>query len=98
LILQLPLSMLGRLMEERVALREQAYDKVASGWGGKLVVGGPMLVIPTQYQAMENGVAKTYRESLFILPKQLDAAVSAAQEAQPRYVGSMQHCSSHSRS
>jgi len=87
LILQLPLSMLGNLMEERVALREQAYEKVASGWGGKLVVGGPMLVIPTQYQATENGVAKTFRESVFILPKQLDALVSAQQEAQPRYVG-----------
>jgi inner membrane protein len=87
LILQLPLSMLGRLMAERVALREQAYEKVASGWGGKLVVGGPMLVVPTQYEVTENGVAKTHRESVYILPEQLDATVSAQQEAQPRYVG-----------
>ena len=87
LILQLPLSMLGNLMLERVELREAAYTKVASGWGGELTVGGPMLVIPTEYRALENGVARSYRESVYVLPKLLDVAAIAQQEAQPRYVG-----------
>lgn len=87
LILQIPLTMLGGLMRERVQLREEAYDKVARGWGGALRIGGPMLVIPTQYQVIENSVTKTYREPVYVLPRQLDVSVAAMQESEPRYVG-----------
>jgi len=87
LILLVPLLMLGGLMQERVQLREQAYEKVAGGWGGKVTVGGPMLVIPTQYQVVENSVAKNHREAVYVLPLQLDVSVAAKQEREPRYVG-----------
>src|SRR6188768_327232 len=48
LALLIPLAMLRGLISERAGLREGAYAKVAQGWGGDLVVGGPILQIPTQ--------------------------------------------------
>ena len=48
LLLLIPLIMLRGLVSERSSLREQAYVRVAEGWGGGLTVGGPMLVIPTE--------------------------------------------------
>ncbi|MGH8189499.1 MAG: inner membrane CreD family protein, partial [Steroidobacteraceae bacterium] len=44
LVLLVPLSMLKGLVDERSALREQAYMRVAEGWGGSIEVGGPMLI------------------------------------------------------
>ena len=45
LLLLVPLGMLRGLVTERSELREQAYARVAEGWGGSAVLGGPMLVV-----------------------------------------------------
>ena len=42
LLLLIPLAMLRGLVSERAALREQAYTRVAEGWGGNIVLSGPL--------------------------------------------------------
>ncbi len=87
LLLLIPLTMLRGLISERSALREQAYARVAEGWGGNSVVGGPMLVIPTERFVIDNNVRKLVRSDLYLLPSSLDISVDMRLEAEPRYVG-----------
>ena len=71
LVLLIPLSMLRSTVQERAGMRQQAFDKVAAGWGGPLTLGGPVLVVPTERTVMEGTVAKLYREDMYILPTRL---------------------------
>jgi inner membrane protein len=87
LMLLVPLMMLRGLVNERANLREQAYARVAEGWGGNSVVGGPMLVIPTEKIVVENNVRKLVRTDLYLLPAQLNISVDMQLEPEPRYVG-----------
>lgn len=83
LILQIPLQLLNHLMSERAGLRDQAYEKVAQGWGGAPTVGGPLLVIPTLVGDSSNA----QRDYVYVLPRALDVSIDSKREAQPRYVG-----------
>jgi inner membrane protein len=87
LILLVPLTMLRGLVNERAGLREQAYSRVAEGWGGGSVVGGPMLVVPTERFVLDNNVRKIVRMDIHLLPAQLDINVDMKLEPEPRYVG-----------
>jgi inner membrane protein len=87
LMLLVPLTMLRGLVDERAKLREQAYTRVAEGWGGNSVVGGPMLVVPTERFVIDNNVRKLIRTDLYLLPSQLDMNVDMRLEPKPRYVG-----------
>lgn len=87
LILLVPLTMLRGLVNERAGLREQAYLRVAEGWGGGSIVGGPMLVVPTERFVLENNVRKIMRTDIYLLPAQLDVNVDMKLEPEPRYVG-----------
>lgn len=88
LLLLIPLIMLRGLVSERSTLRDQAYSKVAQGWGGDVVAGGPLLVIPTQ-RTVTGDDNKTHivRSDLYLLPSQLDIDVELKLESEPRYVG-----------
>src|ERR1043165_5184698 len=73
LLLLVPLAMLRGLVTERSSLREQAYARVAEGWGGSAVLGGPMLVVPTQRTVTEKidgkkEITRTLRTDLHLLP------------------------------
>jgi inner membrane protein len=87
LALLIPLTMLRGLVSERTALREQANAKVAQGWGGDLVVGGPMFVIPTLRTVTDGEKSRVERDDLYLLPSQLDVSVELNLEEKPRYVG-----------
>lgn len=91
LLLLVPLGMLRGLVTERSSLREQAYMRVAQGWGGSAVLGGPMLVVPTQRTVIERidnkDVARIIRSDLYLLPASLDMAVDLQQQDDARYVG-----------
>lgn len=52
-LLLIPLALLGGLVGERMQLRNQAAAKVAGGWGGAQVVGGPMLNVPFETVTQE---------------------------------------------
>jgi inner membrane protein len=87
LLLLVPLMLLRGLVSERSALREQAYMKVAEGWGGSLVTSGPVLVVPTERVVTEDFKARTERRDVYVLPTKLDADIDLRLEPEPRYVG-----------
>src|SRR5262245_11734953 len=80
LLLIVPLTMLRGLVSERAALREQAYARVAEGWGGSIVLGGPMLIVPVQRTVVERvdskDVSRTVRSDVYLLPARLDMNVN----------------------
>lgn len=88
LLLLIPLMMLRGLVSERSILREQAYSRVAEGWGGDIVAGGPLLIIPTQRVVTDDeNKTRIVRSDIYLLPSQLDIDVSLQLEPEPRYVG-----------
>jgi len=87
LLLLVPLMMLRGLVSERTALREQATAKVAEGWGGDLIVGGPILTLPTLSTVTDGETTQVIRSEIYILPSRLDAAIDLHLEEKPRYVG-----------
>lgn len=51
LLMTIPLLQVRGLVSERQQLRAGAIQQIAQGWGGKQVLGGPVLVVPTLRQA-----------------------------------------------
>ncbi|MGB6028461.1 MAG: cell envelope integrity protein CreD [Rhodanobacter sp.] len=47
LLMTIPLLQVRGLVSERQQLRTTAITQIAQGWGGKQVLGGPLLVVPT---------------------------------------------------
>ncbi|WP_108472787.1 cell envelope integrity protein CreD [Rhodanobacter thiooxydans] len=47
LLMTIPLLQVNGLVSERQQLRETAVVQIAQGWGGRQVLGGPVLVVPT---------------------------------------------------
>ncbi|HKE93222.1 MAG TPA: cell envelope integrity protein CreD [Povalibacter sp.] len=86
-LLLIPLMMLQGLVSERASLREQAYAKVARGWGGEQIVGGPILTIPTECVVTEGDKTRVERSDIYLLPAQLDVNAELKLETEPRYVG-----------
>jgi inner membrane protein len=86
-LLLIPLTMLRGLISERSGLREQAYGKVAQGWGGDVTVGGPMLRIPTERLVTDGKETHIVRRDIYLLPSQLDVQSDIRMEPEPRYVG-----------
>lgn len=55
LLMTIPLLQVRALVRERQQLRQQAIAQIAQGWGGKQVLGGPVLVVPTMRQVTREG-------------------------------------------
>jgi inner membrane protein len=87
LLLLAPLMMLRGLVSERTSLREHAYARVADGWGGSAIVGGPLLIVPTERMAKEGDAERLVRCNLYLLPASLDVKAELALEREPRRVG-----------
>jgi inner membrane protein len=87
LMLLVPLMMLRGLIQERSALRDQAFDRVAEGWGGPASVGGPILIVPIETGITGRDGNKTVRTDAYLLPARLDVRVRLTTEPEPRYVG-----------
>lgn len=86
LLLLVPLSMLKGVVSERATSRDQAYDRVAEGWGGALTFGGPMLIVPTERSVIIDDKTRIMRSDIYLLPSRLDAGVQVKLDPQPRYV------------
>lgn len=86
-LLLIPLAMLRSVVTERAGLREQAYQRVAEGWGGEVTVGGPMLIVPTERKVIVNDKERIMRTDVYLLPARLDADMDVKLDPQPRYVG-----------
>ncbi|WP_426702343.1 cell envelope integrity protein CreD [Rhodanobacter sp. Col0626] len=52
LLMTIPLMQVSGLVGERQQLREAAVKQIAQGWGGKQVLGGPVLTVPTIRQVV----------------------------------------------
>ncbi len=91
LLLLVPLSMLRGLVSERAGLREQAYARVAEGWGGSIVLSGPMLVVPTRRTVVEKiddkDVTRIVRSDVYLLPARLAMNVDLELQEEARHVG-----------
>jgi inner membrane protein len=88
LLLMLPLTMLRDLVSERSQMRDQAFSTVAQGWGGELIVSGPMLVVPMDRQERnDKGIVVTMRRHLYVLPSQLQIDVELIEQSDKRRVG-----------
>ncbi len=48
LLMLIPLTQVQGLVAERATLRDEAAAKIAQGWGGRQVLGGLVLAVPTQ--------------------------------------------------
>ena len=57
LLMTIPLMQVRGLVGERQQLRTDAISQIAQGWGGKQVLGGPVLVVPTLRQVAAEGQA-----------------------------------------
>lgn len=80
LLMTIPLLQVRGLVSERQQLREGAIAQIAQGWGGKQVLGGPMLVVPTLQQvAVTQGQPPQWRagsESMLADALKLDVAMA----------------------
>lgn len=87
LVLLIPLAMLRGVVTERAGLREQAFQRVAEGWGGAVTAGGPMLVVPTEQHVIIDDKRRPLRRDVYLLPAKLTADMDVKLDPEPRYVG-----------
>lgn len=80
LLMTIPLMQVRGLVRERQQLRTDAISQVAQGWGGKQVLGGPVLVVPTLRQVAAEGQAtprwQAGSESMLADALKLDVAMA----------------------
>lgn len=73
LIMLIPLSMIGSLVNERAGRAHEAQLKIGEVWGHEQTVGGPVLVVP--YEAVEKirntGELVNLKRQLVLLPEKL---------------------------
>lgn len=84
LLLLLPLAWLQGLVTERTQLREQAIATVARGWGGRQMLGGPLLAIPVT-RTRDDGHAGT--SDWYVLPESADLDVDLTVQSERRKLG-----------
>ncbi|MDE2155935.1 MAG: cell envelope integrity protein CreD [Xanthomonadaceae bacterium] len=80
LVMTIPLMQVRALVGERRQLREDAMAQIAQGWGGRQVLGGPVLVVPTMRPAtvLENQPPQLRAGSESVLADTLKADVAMA--------------------
>jgi inner membrane protein len=89
LLLQLPIGMVGRLVQERQLRRDEAVEGVTSKWGRAQRITGPALVVPYAHRWREpdaEGVPRTQevtRHAVF-LPDRLAIRGDLASEVRER--------------
>ena len=74
LLLLIPVQMLRNLVSERAQLREQAIASVSRGWGGRQLIGGPILAIPATVSvadARNDGRVHDILRDWYVLPDSL---------------------------
>lgn len=72
LLLMIPVAFIQSLINERESLRQSAVDEVSNSWANRQSLYGPVLTIPFNRQAIEDGKKVTIKEQANILPTQLD--------------------------
>lgn len=69
MVMVVPLLALSILRGERSQRASEVVREVAGSWAGEQTVVGPLLILPYVTRATENGVMRTVRRTLVILPE-----------------------------
>lgn len=87
LLMLIPLMQVRWLVQERQGMRETAIGQIAQGWGGRQVIGGLVLAVPTRelVAADEKEKPRVRLASETVLAD--DVQVSAAMQVQMRRYG-----------
>ena len=87
LVLLLPLAQVRSLVYERQGIRQSAVDEIGAGWGGRQVVGPPILAVP-----FETVTRETYETASGQMRERIirTQGVRHALAAQARVEGSLQ--------
>lgn len=80
LILLIPMSWVTDLIEERKERNEDVTQEIASKWGKRQVISGPIVAVPYEYVVLKSSksgddeevVRHTQRDWIFALPKHID--------------------------
>ncbi len=89
LLLQIPIAMIGGLVSERQARRQEAVAEVSSKWGNAQAITGPALVVPYTHRWTETlsggqQIARTEARDAIFLPEQLRVRGSIDSEVRNR--------------
>jgi len=76
LLMLIPLTMIGDLVNERSYRRYEVENQIASQWGASQIIGGPVLMIPyvtrSSYTRTDGSIGSTVTErAAFFLPENL---------------------------
>lgn len=89
LCMLIPLVQVSELVRERASLRTEALTRIADGWGGPQVLGGPILAVPRSARAPQQMATAhgwvAAEEVEVLLPETLDIGGTLAVE--PRHYG-----------
>lgn len=84
LLLLIPVQLLRSLVVERAQLREQAIASVSRGWGGRQLLGGPIIAIPATVN--DQNVREAPRD-WYVLPDSLELQSELTVEPERRKLG-----------
>jgi inner membrane protein len=92
LMLLIPLANMEDLVTERVAMRQEAAQRVAESWGGTQTAAGVLLTIPVETSRLvveqtamgrETQRTEVEREVFYVLPDTLEVNATADPETRP---------------
>ncbi len=86
LLLLIPVQLLRSLVEERAQMREQAIASVSRGWGGRQLLSGPILAIPTTVSNQNTNTREAPRD-WYVLPDSLELESQLGVEPERRKLG-----------
>lgn len=84
LLVLVPVQLLRGLVKERAELRQEAVNTVARGWGGKQLLGGPVMAIPA---TVTRDDGRTALVDWYVLPETLTFESELAVEDERRKLG-----------
>jgi inner membrane protein len=83
--LLIPTFLINNLVSERQQRQSEAFDEISSKWASAQTITGPVLSIPyTEYSKDANGVLRSIRKHIHLLPEQLDVAGTIIPEKRKR--------------
>lgn len=92
LLFIIPLVMIGSLIEERSASRNQAVVEVCEKWGSNQTIVGPILMVPYNVRIPKSGSTKEkdkwdyITDYAYFLPDELDSVVEMKTELRKRSI------------
>ncbi|TGL86234.1 cell envelope integrity protein CreD [Leptospira congkakensis] len=92
LLFIIPLVMVGSLIEERSASRNQAVMEVGEKWGSNQTIVGPVLMVPYNLRIPKSGSSKEkdkwdyVTDYAYFLPEEMDSVVDMKTELRKRSI------------